>query len=188
MSKCWPCWTLLDFAVLRPHGWETIQLTDPAHRWIHHPGLAVDESRSDCCQLGCISAGGADCSSPVRWIAFEFKKHQIRVGSPWSDCSVGDSTPTADAYTDIGTIIPVSRWTNFGVVMKCSSGGGDRGPCLISGHGSASAPSADGALLNWWWFHGDFRYDFANDFPGKIAFFAIIRYSIMLYSRFRSLV
>ena len=55
----------------------------------------------------------------MRWIAFEFKKHQIRVGSPWSDCSVGASTGTTKAYTDIGTIIPVTRWLNFGVILGC---------------------------------------------------------------------
>ena len=30
-------------------------------------------------------------TSTGKWISFEFKKHQIRVGDPWTDCSVGDT-------------------------------------------------------------------------------------------------
>jgi len=46
-------------------------------------------------------------TSTGKWIAFEFKKHQLRVGSPWSTCTRGAATASTNAYTGIGTIIPV---------------------------------------------------------------------------------
>merc|ERR1719456_1054541 len=44
-----------------------------------------------------------------KWIAVEFKKHQLRVGSPWANCDTagGSIAMTAAAYPDVGTIIPV---------------------------------------------------------------------------------
>ena len=41
-----------------------------------------------------------------KWIAVEFKKHQLRVGSPWANCDTdgGSIDLTAAAYPDVGTI------------------------------------------------------------------------------------
>merc|ERR1719316_701675 len=57
-------------------------------------------------------AGGAGChvATPMekrRWVAVEFKKSQLRVGSPWSQCGDGAAIDGASDYTQIGTIIPV---------------------------------------------------------------------------------
>merc|ERR1719454_49802 len=40
-----------------------------------------------------------------KWIAVEFKKHQLRVGSPWATC--GAEGIAAASYTDVGTLVPV---------------------------------------------------------------------------------
>jgi hypothetical protein len=45
------------------------------------------------------NAGNGD-----NWIAFEFKRSLLRVGSPWAQCS-GSTAGTAD-YTGVGSIIP----------------------------------------------------------------------------------
>ena len=43
-----------------------------------------------------------------KWVAIEFKKHQLRVGSPWASCvSDGGATTATASYTGVGTIIPV---------------------------------------------------------------------------------
>jgi hypothetical protein len=44
-----------------------------------------------------------------KWIAIEFKKHQLRVGSPWATCNTagGSTALNADGYSNVGTIIPV---------------------------------------------------------------------------------
>jgi hypothetical protein len=46
-------------------------------------------------------------TSTGKWISFEFKRHQIRIGDPWTDCSVGDTGTGADTGTTVGTIVPV---------------------------------------------------------------------------------
>jgi len=40
-----------------------------------------------------------------QWIAIEFKKHQLRVGSPWASCS--GTTKPSNNYAGVGTLIPV---------------------------------------------------------------------------------
>merc|ERR1719181_1053338 len=47
--------------------------------------------------------------APKRWVAMEFKKSQLRVGSPWSNCvfNNGVGTEAASDYSSVGTIIPV---------------------------------------------------------------------------------
>jgi hypothetical protein len=54
---------------------------------------------------GSVLGNGA----PKRWVAMEFKKSQLRVGSPWSNCAFSDGvgTETASDYSSVGTIIPV---------------------------------------------------------------------------------
>jgi len=47
-----------------------------------------------------VTGGTAD-----QWIAIEFKKHQLRVGSPWATC--GDTGIAAASYADVGTLVPV---------------------------------------------------------------------------------
>jgi hypothetical protein len=44
-----------------------------------------------------------------KWITVEFKKHQLRVGSPWAQCDEagGSIATTAESYSSVGTIIPV---------------------------------------------------------------------------------
>jgi hypothetical protein len=54
-----------------------------------------------------ITDGQPDPAVKSRWVAVEFKKSQLRVGSPWSDCGDGAVTDGASDYTAIGTIIPV---------------------------------------------------------------------------------
>ena len=60
-----------------------------------------------------------------RWISFEFKKHQIRVGDPWTNCNVGDTGTGTDTGTTVGTIIPVSRRKLFGLILDCISASSD---------------------------------------------------------------
>jgi hypothetical protein len=46
-------------------------------------------------------------TSEGKWIAVEFKKHQLRVGSPWASCAGTGTATTGDSFSGTGTIIPV---------------------------------------------------------------------------------
>merc|ERR1719181_700351 len=41
-----------------------------------------------------------------KWIAIEFKKSQLRVGSPWSDCTAAGDDVTAPSCGTVGAIVP----------------------------------------------------------------------------------
>merc|ERR1719331_2064289 len=69
---------------------------------------AACEAEDECT----FSAADGKCEVAIstekrRWIAVEFKKSQLRVGSPWSNCDDVAGVEGTSDYTSIGTIIPV---------------------------------------------------------------------------------
>jgi hypothetical protein len=58
------------------------------------------------------SSADAECQVAIstekrRWVAVEFKKSQLRVGSPWSNCDDVTGTEGSSDYSSVGTIVPV---------------------------------------------------------------------------------
>jgi len=69
---------------------------------------ATCEAEDECT----FSAADGKCEVAIstekrRWVAVEFKKSQLRVGSPWSNCDDVAGVEGTSDYTSIGTIIPV---------------------------------------------------------------------------------
>merc|ERR1719316_1658512 len=94
-------------------GWEPLGILQ---QHIKECALITDETTCNAHKLDditkCTYVVGAGChvATPMekrRWVAVEFKKSQLRVGSPWSQCGDGAAIDGASDYTQIGTIIPV---------------------------------------------------------------------------------
>jgi hypothetical protein len=133
--------------------------------------------KNDCPEPGCVESNDT-ATATGKWIAVEFKKTLLRVGSPWASCGAAESYEgvgtilplflrhpnlEAPAYTEVASVVKAHTETPVYVVLQMytpTSGNTYRNGTVKANAlkwtvGNANATDDDGATYSTCWLSGD---------------------------------